>query len=68
MNFDKARERYQNEPEFNQIVTIFYNLLAQNRFTISELKDALLFAGLKFEQEHIRPIVFKKGEINFREE
>ena len=65
MNYDKCVERYKNNAEFNRLVNIFYSLMAEQKLTIIELKDALLFAGIKFEQENIRPIAFAGGEANF---
>ncbi len=57
MNFDKCRERYENDAEFHSMVHIFYDIIFSNRLTVSELRDALTFAGVKFEQEHARGVI-----------
>lgn len=58
MNFDKCRERYENDAEFHSLVHIFYDSILGNRFTVSEIRDALTFAGMKFEQEHVRGCLY----------
>jgi len=65
MNFDKCRERYENDADFYYMVTMFYGIIFENRFTVSELRDALTFAGLKFEMENVRGI---RGNIIKKEE
>ena len=54
MNVDKCIERYKNDAEFHSLVHIFYNLIFENKLTLAELKDALMFAGIKFEMENTR--------------
>lgn len=54
MNFDKCKERYQNDAEFHYMVLLLYGVISENKFTVSELRDALTFAGLRFEMENIR--------------
>ena len=58
MNIDKCKERYQNDAEFHSLVHIFYNLIFENKLTLAELKDALMFAGIKFEMENINKFKF----------
>ena len=57
MNIDKCKERYQNDAEFHALVGMFYRLVFENKFSLSELKDALMFAGIKFEMDHGRTVV-----------
>ena len=57
MNVDKCIERYNNDTEFHSLVHIFYNLIFENKFTLAELKDALMFAGIKFEAENARNLI-----------
>lgn len=54
MNFDKCKERYQNDAEFHSVVEMFYRLIFEHKMSLAELKDALMFAGLKFEMENVR--------------
>ncbi len=60
MNIDKCIERYENDAEFHYMVNMFYGIILENRFTISELRDALVFAGIKFERENSRNLYFKE--------
>ena len=51
-------ERYQNDPEFHTLVCQLEYFLADGRFSIGELKQALTIAAIKFESQrlpHIRP-------------
>ena len=60
MNYEKCKRRYENDAEFHAIVTIFYNLKFEQKLTNVELKDALLFALMKFEHENIKErFIFK---------
>ena len=61
MNFDEIRKRYENDASFYALVNMLYNTMYQHSFTISELKDAAYFAGVKFESEHVRPFVLRDG-------
>lgn len=68
MNFMEQRERYLHDPEFHALVDRIYYLLLQGQFTISELKEAVVFASFKFESEQILPFfprmaLDKKGRI-----
>ena len=56
MNIDKCIERYNNDAEFHAIVEMFYRLIFENKITLGEMKDALMFAGIKFETENARRI------------
>ena len=57
MNYDKSAQRYLNDPEFHCVVGVFYSLLLEQKMTISELKDALMFAAIKFENEHVSNLI-----------
>lgn len=65
MNYERCKDRYLNDPEFHQIVSLFYKLRFDEKLTVSELKDALLFACIKFEHENIKPIIMNREEANF---
>lgn len=56
MNFDEMKKRYQNDPIFNRAVKLFYSLLYEGHLNVSELKDAAMFAGFKFEEENVSPL------------
>jgi len=60
MNFEKCKERYQNDPEFHKVATFFYGLIFEHKLSLAELKDALMFAGIKFEMENASSLVRKE--------
>lgn len=60
MNFDKCKERYLHDAEFHKVVTFFYGLIFEHKLSLAELKDALMFAGIKFEMENASPLMRKE--------
>jgi hypothetical protein len=54
MNYEQQRERYLHDAEFYHLVNMMYDLYMQGKFTVGEIKDAVVFAGIKFETENIR--------------
>ena len=48
------REKYQNDPEYNHLVSTLENLIEQARFTPSELREACLLASINYEMRHVR--------------
>ena len=65
MNYEKCKDRYLNDPEFHIATDLFYQLRFERKLTISELKDALLYACIRFESDHIKPIIMNREEANF---
>ncbi len=57
MNYEQQKERYLNDAEFHNLVQMITVFLMEGKFAISELKDAVVFATIKFEAEHVRPLV-----------
>lgn len=60
MNFDEMSKRYENDPQFYKSVQFLYHILYEGHLTVSELRDAAMFAGYKFESENVRPIFMDK--------
>ena len=56
MNFEEMRHKYENDARFYQAVKLLYSLLYEGYLNVSELKDAVTFAGFKFEYENVKPI------------
>ena len=55
MDYRQQKQRYQNDPEFNKLVDlIYYHLFLPGQFSISEIRDAVTFAAIKFEHENVR--------------
>jgi hypothetical protein len=48
------REKYQNDPEYNNLVCMLESMIEQARFTPSELREACVLASLNYEMRHIR--------------
>ena len=48
------REKYQNDPEYNQLVTLLESFIEQARFTPSELREACVLASINYEMRHVR--------------
>lgn len=55
-----AFERYANDPIFHTLVDMFYNVLCQDDFTPSEIREAALLASIKYEQNHVHTLLLDK--------
>jgi hypothetical protein len=63
MDFQQQRDRFQNDPLFHSVVDMIYSFLMRGEITVGELRDAVTFAGVLFEQQNSRPIFYFK-EVN----
>lgn len=43
------REKYRNDAEYNQLVTLLEGFIEQARFTPSELREACILASINYE-------------------
>lgn len=48
------REKYQNDPEYHNLVYMLESLIEQARFTPSELREACVLASINYEMRHVR--------------
>ena len=48
------REKYMNDPQYNELVRMLENFIEQARFTPSELREACILASINYEMRHIR--------------
>ncbi len=48
------KEKYQNDPEYHNLVRTLEGLIEQARFTPSELREACLLASINYEMRHVR--------------
>lgn len=55
-NSRELQERYDKDPAFNQLVQVMTATIIQNGFSPMELRQAVFFATLRYEQMHYRPI------------
>lgn len=56
MNYEEQKHRFYNDPEFSALVMSLYSVFLSGKFSVSEIKDAVTFAAIKFEHENVRPI------------
>ena len=48
------REKYMNDPEYHQLVTMLENFIERAQFTPSELREAAMLASINYEMRHVR--------------
>jgi len=66
MTFQECEARYKSDSEFHAVVDLFYHMQFNYKLTVEELKDALMFACLRFERENCFPIMVDKlGNMTF---
>lgn len=53
--------RYFNDPTFSKLVDTFLAMIRELKTTPDEIREAALFAQIKFELERPRPIAISKG-------
>lgn len=56
-----ARERYLNDPIFHNLVDMMYNLIRDNEASITELRQAVVFAATKYAMENPAAIFMAPG-------
>lgn len=55
-NMYTCEEKYQNDPQFKSIVDCMVSAIYQNKYSPSELREMAVFASIKYEMEHVRPV------------
>lgn len=48
-----ATERYKSDPHYHAIVSTFYKMIAEGKFTPSELREASILAATMYEMDHV---------------
>lgn len=48
------KEKYMNDPEYHQLVTLLEQFIDRAQFTPSELREASILASINYEMRHIR--------------
>lgn len=56
MDWRSAEERYRNDQLFRALVDTMEKAYGSLQFTPSEMRNAAMYAALRFEQRTIRPI------------
>lgn len=62
----KSEDRYNNDPAYRTLVDYMVHMIHQLQFTPSELRDAAMFAAIRFEQRNTRPIYVDRESGEFR--
>lgn len=58
-----CHDRYMNDPVFHALVSQFSALLETSPgITPSDIREAALYASVRYEATHIRPIVIHHGD------
>jgi len=59
------RQKYENDPEYNRLVTLFESLIHEAKFTPSEIREAALLACINYEmQRSSRPYYMPKEALD----
>ncbi len=59
----KIRERYYNDAMFKMLVDTFISHIEQCDFTPTEIREATMLAQIIYEEHHIRPVLFRKLDV-----
>lgn len=62
-------DRYKSDPVFRQIADMMLSLIRELRTTPTEIREAAMYAQLRYEMEHPRPTYFSpelQAEIDRR--
>jgi hypothetical protein len=52
-----ASERYQRDPAFHALVELIYGAICRCDYTPTEIREAAMYAAIRYEQQHIRPVM-----------
>lgn len=61
-DFKKLEERYRNDATFHAMVNALYQQIELLNLTPSEIREAAMFAAIKFEMVHARPIMMGRKQ------
>ena len=59
MDFDEMKHKYLHDSTFHHVVDSLYAVLYKGTLNVSDLRDAAVFAGYKFESENIKPFFMR---------
>lgn len=66
-DYKKLRDRYLNDAEFYAVVKALENFIIGHGVNPQELREAVFFACLKYQQEHVEPIMFNGQMFTFKD-
>ena len=50
------REKYMNDPEYHQLVSMLEDFIERAQFTPSELREAAVLASINYEMRRVRNV------------
>lgn len=50
IGFDKAQDKYRNDPQFRQLVDVMVNAIETLQFSPGEIRQAAIFAEIRHQQ------------------
>ena len=53
-DYEQAKLKYMSDPVFHTIVDMMYSAIAKMDYSPTELRQAAMFAAIKFEHENVR--------------
>ena len=53
--FQSPEEKYRNDKQYRLLVDTLEQMIHLAQFTPSELREAAIFAAIRYESRHIRP-------------
>jgi hypothetical protein len=63
--FEKLLERFRKDTEFNALVTHIENCINIGGFSPLEVRQAVFFALMKYEYEHVKPMIIDGVEWHY---
>ncbi len=59
---DPLDERYHRDPSFAALVDTMYNAIHAHQFSPTEIREAAMYAVIKYDMRNPRPMMFKVNE------
>jgi hypothetical protein len=48
------KEKYMNDPQYHELVSVLESFIERAQFTPSELREAAVLASINYEMRHVR--------------
>jgi hypothetical protein len=58
------RDKYENDPEYRNLVNLLEGVIHEARFTPSELREACIFACIRYEQHRAPEVSLYENKEN----
>ena len=60
-----TQDRYMRDVQFKSLVDMMYIMICDMNMTPTEVREAAMLATMKFEQDHIRPMILRDGSVEY---